>query len=399
MQTLNLRLPLVDPSHYISRFAALLEFGDETHKVATDAIRLVQRFDRDWMAKGRRPAGICGACLLLAARMNNFRRSVEEIVQVVKIADTTLRKRLKEFKETPSGALTLADFRTVWLEEEMDPPAFIKGKDKEREGREAEAEEASGQTGKMRKRQNKADKRKRKRGRIGESDEEGDGADHVLPSHEPPRPTHLDPELLNSGILAGTSQPEPLFLPDPSEELPNYQGGPVLLMEQPGDLINASSSRLTDPCNMAETVSPLEAEVNNVLTEEVAEYLLNEQGAQLSAALDEVNERRVAGIQPVDELTGLDEDELDQLLLSEEEVRIKERVWVEMNREYLEAIAGKCVTGAGINSCLTTRSVSEQPRGSNASRAQHRPSTRRFALHFLPPKFLANHHYSAVSPR
>ena len=345
VQTLNLRLPLVDPSHYISRFAALLEFGDETHKVATDAIRLVQRFDRDWMTKGRRPAGICGACLLLAARMNNFRRSVEEIVQVVKIADTTLRKRLKEFKETPSGALTLADFRTVWLEEEMDPPAFIKGKDKEREGREPEAEESSGQTGKMRKRQSKADKRKRKRRRIDESDEEGDGGDLVLPSHEPPHPAHLDPELLNSGILAGTSQPEPLFLPDPGEEIPDYQGGPALLMEQPGVLINApSTSRLADSCNMAETVSPLEAEVNNVLTEEVAEYLLNEQGAQLSAALDEVNERRVAGIQPVDELTGLNEDELDQLLLSDEEVRIKERVWVEMNREYLEAIAGKCVT-------------------------------------------------------
>ncbi|KAH8996208.1 BRF1-domain-containing protein [Lactarius akahatsu] len=342
VQTLNLRLPLVDPSHYISRFAALLEFGDETHKVATDAIRLVQRFDRDWMTKGRRPAGICGACLLLAARMNNFRRSVEEIVQVVKIADTTLRKRLKEFKETPSGALTLADFRTVWLEEEMDPPAFIKGKDKEREGREPEAEETSGQTGKMRKRQSKADKRKRKRRRIGESDEEGDVGDHVvLPDNQAP---HLDPELLNSGILTGTSQPEPLFLPEPGEglELPNYQGGPALLMEQPGDLITVSPSHLADPCGLTEAVvSPLEVEVNNVLTEEVAEYLLNEQGAQLSAALDEVNERRVAGIQPVDELSGLDEEELDQLLLGEEEVRIKERVWVEMNREYLEAIAAK----------------------------------------------------------
>ncbi|KZP04456.1 cyclin-like protein, partial [Athelia psychrophila] len=53
VQTLNLRLPLVDPSHYISRFAALLEFGEETQKVSTDAVRLIQRFDRDWMTKGR----------------------------------------------------------------------------------------------------------------------------------------------------------------------------------------------------------------------------------------------------------------------------------------------------------------------------------------------------------
>jgi transcription factor IIIB subunit 2 len=339
VQTLNLRLPLVDPSHYISRFAALLEFGDETHKVATDAIRLVQRFDRDWMTKGRRPAGICGACLLLAARMNNFRRSVEEIVQVVKIADTTLRKRLKEFKETPSGALTLTDFRTVWLEEEMDPPAFIKGKEKERESKDAEVdEEAAEEAGKgVRRRQSKADRRKRKRRRTDGSEAEGDG-DRALPDAAPH--PYLDPGLLNSGILAGTSGPEPLFLPEPEEGNPDIQPDTALLVEQPPPDTLSPPQAVVDPSSVAGVMSPLEAEVNNVLTEEVAEYLLNAQGAQLSAALDEVNERRMAGIQPVDELTGLNEEELDQFLLGEEEVRIRERVWVEMNREYLEAIAG-----------------------------------------------------------
>jgi transcription factor IIIB subunit 2 len=43
----------------------------------------------------------------------------------------------------------------------------------------------------------------------------------------------------------------------------------------------------------------------------------------------------------MDELAGLDEDELDQFLMADEEVRIRERVWVEMNRDYLEAIAGE----------------------------------------------------------
>ena len=38
---------------------------------------------------------------------------------------------------------------------------------------------------------------------------------------------------------------------------------------------------------------------------------------------------------------GLDEEELDRFILTEEEVQIKERVWVEMNKDYLEAIAGK----------------------------------------------------------
>jgi transcription factor IIIB subunit 2 len=318
-----------------------LEFGDETHKVATDAIRLVQRFDRDWMTKGRRPAGICGACLLLAARMNNFRRSVEEIVQVVKIADTTLRKRLKEFKETPSGALTLTDFRTVWLEEEMDPPAFIKGKEKERAIKEVDAdEEASEEAGRIRKRSNKVDKRKRKRRRINESDEEEGGE----PPPDDGSRTYLDPVLLNSGILAGTSQPQPLFLPEPEpgEDILDNHTDPTLLIERPhGDPIALSPSHVMNSNSVVDVVSPLEVEVNNLLTEEVAEFLLNEQGAQLSAALNEANERRIAAIQPVDELTGLDEEELDQFLMAEEEVRIKERVWVEMNREYLEAIAGE----------------------------------------------------------
>ncbi|KAE9396443.1 cyclin-like protein [Gymnopus androsaceus JB14] len=179
VQTLNLRLPLVDPSHYISRFAALLEFGEETHRVATDAIRLVQRFDRDWMTRGRRPAGICGAALLLAARMNHFRRSVEEIVQVVKIADTTLKKRLEEFKNTPSGALTLADFRTVWLEDEVDPPAYTKGREKEEADKLAAEQEAVGtepqkKKGKGKKKgKERKNKRKRKRG-------EGEGEGMVI---------------------------------------------------------------------------------------------------------------------------------------------------------------------------------------------------------------------------
>jgi transcription factor IIIB subunit 2 len=62
VRELNLRLPLVDPSIYIHRFAAMLEFGDKTSAVAADALRLVQRMSRDWIQTGRRPAGICGAC-------------------------------------------------------------------------------------------------------------------------------------------------------------------------------------------------------------------------------------------------------------------------------------------------------------------------------------------------
>ena len=61
----------------------------------------------------------------------------------------------------------------------------------------------------------------------------------------------------------------------------------------------------------------------------------------LSEALNEAEERRLAQITVDDELLGLNEEELGRFILNEEEVRIKERVWVELNKEYLEAIAGK----------------------------------------------------------
>jgi transcription factor IIIB subunit 2 len=49
--------------------------------------------NRDWMATGRRPSGLCGAALLVSARMYEFERSLDDIVKVVKIGKTTLRKR------------------------------------------------------------------------------------------------------------------------------------------------------------------------------------------------------------------------------------------------------------------------------------------------------------------
>lgn len=128
---LSLDLPLIDPSLYIGRFASKLEFGDKTSLVANTALRLVSRMKRDWIQTGRRPSGICGACLLIAARLYGFRRTQREIIQVVRICDMTLRKRLDEFAETASSQLTPEEFHGVWLEQEADPPSFTKNKTKE----------------------------------------------------------------------------------------------------------------------------------------------------------------------------------------------------------------------------------------------------------------------------
>lgn len=66
--------------------------------------------------------------------MHDFCRKPDDIVRVVKIHESTLRKRLLEFGETPSSALTIDEFMTIDLEAEQDPPAFkaARKKDKER---------------------------------------------------------------------------------------------------------------------------------------------------------------------------------------------------------------------------------------------------------------------------
>ncbi|EKM50866.1 uncharacterized protein PHACADRAFT_31958 [Phanerochaete carnosa HHB-10118-sp] len=352
VRTLNLRLPPIDPSHHISRFAALLEFGDETPRVAVDATRLVARMDRDWLARGRRPSGICGAALLLAARMNNFRRSVAEIVQVVKIADSTVRKRLEEFRKTSSAALSVGDFRSVWLEEESEPPAFVRGREKEerqREERESGVEVTEKSKGKGK---GKGKEKKRKRKRSEDEDEEPE--DVEVPSwtqtadatptslQPPPPPIVIDPTLFNEGILAGMAQ-QPLFLP---EELPDYG---ILLPESSartlvdGSQIDmpAKAPALLGTEEIPRPPSPIEASLDAALTEEVSSFLEAAQGTKLAEALDNVDAQRAAEKAAVEELEGLDEEELDAFILTEEEVKVKERVWVEMNRDYLENLAAK----------------------------------------------------------
>ncbi|KAI8623670.1 hypothetical protein F5Y19DRAFT_457873 [Xylariaceae sp. FL1651] len=115
------------PEDLMMRFAEKLDFGEFTNKIAADATRLCQRMGRDWMVMGRRPSGICGACLLMAARMWNFRRTVREIVYVVKVTTHTIEQRLDEFTVTESSNLSIEDFLThEFLESRHDPPSFYK---------------------------------------------------------------------------------------------------------------------------------------------------------------------------------------------------------------------------------------------------------------------------------
>ncbi|CAG9538811.1 unnamed protein product [Cercopithifilaria johnstoni] len=141
-RSLKINLPTTDPCMYILRFAVSLDFGAKQKEVVSLATRLVQRMKRDWIATGRRPTGLCGAALLLAARCFNFNRTVADVVRVVHISEAVVKKRLDEFGQTPSSTLTIDEFTSVDLEHCEDPPAFRESRRKAREMQLQKEEEA-----------------------------------------------------------------------------------------------------------------------------------------------------------------------------------------------------------------------------------------------------------------
>lgn len=125
-------MPVIDPSLFIHRFCVKLDFGEKLSQVSMTALRLLQRMKRDWMCHGRRPTGLVGAAILIAARYHGFKRTTNQIVQTVHVCDETIRKRIVEFKQTSVAKLTREEFEKLDLEKdiegECDPPAFVKNR-------------------------------------------------------------------------------------------------------------------------------------------------------------------------------------------------------------------------------------------------------------------------------
>lgn len=104
------------------------------------ATRFLQSMDRAWITTGRRPNGLCGSAILIAARVLGFRRSTSQIVRVAHVCEETIRKRLTEFKHTNIAQLTAAEVKKIEypnnplmrseseqsIEEQMDPPSFTR---------------------------------------------------------------------------------------------------------------------------------------------------------------------------------------------------------------------------------------------------------------------------------
>ncbi|KAG2419713.1 hypothetical protein HFD88_004509 [Aspergillus terreus] len=311
----------IDPESLIYRFAKQLEFGPSTMQVASEAVRIVQRMNRDWMTTGRRPAGICGAALILAARMNNFRRTVREVVYVVKVTEITISQRLNEFSSTESGELTVDQFRSVQLENAHDPPSFTRARD----GR-------------------KPSRSFTKRGGAETAAEiEGDLHD-VNATASSSRQASQAKRVDADGFAIPPLPIDPALTPTESDQRPERSAVEELVAEMDEESARAKSER-TKGSRSKQLPVP---SADQVASEEALE---NEMTALLSKGSNMIEstvepKKVVSDSADIDETEFESDPEVSNCLLSPAEVEIKERIWVHENKDYLRTQQAKALKRA-----------------------------------------------------
>ena len=356
----------VYPEDLIWRFATKMEFHQDTARVAEDAVRLVKRMSRDWMVMGRRPSGICGACLLMAARMHNFRRTVREVVYIVKVTNHTIQNRLSEFMYTESSRMSVEDFlKQDFLESSHDPPSFYRKTE--------EHQKMLEETGKKRKRKTTADD---------DGEESGDERAESEQVESTPAPGPHQPgknvpgaDLSQAPNVEYRRDADGFIIPPLPSEIPpdtktsesedgrdvNVEGLEGLVKEF-GDEIDAGVDAESDkpnkrgrPKDSPKSTLPIDQEweqdeqelegeieeiFNDPLTYEHALVYSNaEQRARIHSqwAHRQRPQKQVSMSAEIGEDEFADDPEVLNCLLSPEEARIKEVIWVNNNKEWLRA--------------------------------------------------------------
>ncbi|EDO28578.1 predicted protein, partial [Nematostella vectensis] len=293
-QELYINLPAIDPCLYIHRFAHKLELGEKEHDVAVTALRLVSRMKRDWIHHGRRPSGLCGAALLVASRLHSFNRSVREVVKVVRISDTTIRKRLGEFKDTPSSQLTIDEFHKIDLEEEQDPPCFTHARKKAKQ----QAEDV------------------------------------------------VNPEITQEVEKFRTEIDNILGI---RQEIRNQENTEKTM--SPSDQRAGGESPASVACNSVDVAASVSGSSTRGDCFASYDMTQDEEGKailfqKLCCKTSSMHHHRFPNIVREEsgeelDLTGLDDVELDKCLLTEDEIKVKTKIWMEENKEYLEKMKEK----------------------------------------------------------
>ncbi|XP_019457525.1 PREDICTED: transcription factor IIIB 90 kDa subunit-like [Lupinus angustifolius] len=110
----------VDPSLFIYKYTNNL-LKERNVRVSETALNIIASMKRDWMQTGRKPNGLCGAAIYIAALAHGFKFSKTDILRIVHVCESTLTKRLVEFENTDSAKLTIEELNEMAKEEEKNP--------------------------------------------------------------------------------------------------------------------------------------------------------------------------------------------------------------------------------------------------------------------------------------
>lgn len=298
--------PIIDPSLYIHRFAHQLDFGDKENEVSMTALRIMGRMKKDWIHLGRRPSALCGAALIIAGKLFNFNVTMDDIVKLVRMSKTTVFKRLMDFSKTASGKLTTDEFKTVDLEEEADPPCYTEGRNRAKFAQETcnkydfvSSDILSQVVKTQEKLELLLEKRKNIRHGLEKQKKLSDAFDYrrYLP---------LDYSLYSYEL----------------DEKGQFKNADFVIHKDKEEQ-EAESSDKKDVKSTASSTLLLDTSIKKC--EDDVEVSSDQPSAEAEA------EAAQCEIDTED----IDDAEIEQLLLTEEEIRIKTEVWLEENKEYL----------------------------------------------------------------
>ncbi len=97
VREMNLRVTQSDPVNYISRYISNLDLSQKTH---TTAIKLLEKAQKKEITSGKNPLGLAAAAIYAASKINEEKRTQNEIAAAVGVTEVTLRNRYKDFVES-----------------------------------------------------------------------------------------------------------------------------------------------------------------------------------------------------------------------------------------------------------------------------------------------------------
>uniref|UniRef100_A0A0D9VP93 Cyclin-like domain-containing protein n=1 Tax=Leersia perrieri TaxID=77586 RepID=A0A0D9VP93_9ORYZ len=275
---------LIDPSLFIHRFTERL-LRKRDNAVSDAALRIT----------GRKPSGLCGAALYIAALSHGYDCTKADIVAVVHVCEATLTKRLIEFENTDSGSLTIEEF--LAKADEQVPVIKISPKSGE-----------------------------------------------VLCKHKDKGGQHFAHGLCEkcynkfiklSGGLEGGSDP-PAFQRAEKQRLEAAKKAIEAAATKEGALESICETHGSDVENniMTPTKNVIGDKHSTITSGEVADESVPSEDLEGEGKNDEA-------VEEPESLSDIDDVEVDGYLHNEEETQYKKIIWEEMNKEYLEEQAAK----------------------------------------------------------